>query len=181
MRALTKDPLLNVCSPTFLLTQEYGPVRKHEGDGGGVPLVHADLYRLSAGDDLGVLGLPGVALLGRGDRGGGGGSGGAGGAGGAGEEWEEEIEDGREDEDDAPEGFALIEWPGVLVANPAVRLRNELEIKISRDSGDDSGGNSSGGGGGGGELDYEALEDATRTVSLRSDAWSSLFEQLERL
>ena len=65
VRAMSEDPSLNVCSPTFLLTQEYGPVmRQPEIDGGkGVPLVHADLYRLSAGDDLGVLGLPGVVLV----------------------------------------------------------------------------------------------------------------------
>ena len=154
VRAMSEDPSLNVCSPTFLLTQEYGPVmRQLEIDGGkGVPLVHADLYRLSAGDDLGVLGIPGVALS---VSGGG----------------EHEGED-----EHPPAGFSLIEWPDVLVNNARVHLRNELEVKISRGSSADDGG-----GGGGADLDYWALEDAARTVSLRSKTWSLLFQQLKRL
>ena len=67
---------------------------------------------------------------------------------------------------DATPGFSLVEWPEVLVNNPEARLRNRLDVEITRDYSD------------AGDLDFEELENATRTVLLKSEAWPQLFTNL---
>jgi tRNA threonylcarbamoyl adenosine modification protein YjeE len=49
IRALAGNPAIDVPSPTFTLIQTYDEAR--------IPVAHADLYRLKAGDDLSELGL----------------------------------------------------------------------------------------------------------------------------
>jgi tRNA threonylcarbamoyl adenosine modification protein YjeE len=49
IRSVANDPALDVPSPTFSLVQTYDELR--------VPLVHADLYRLSGADEAEALGL----------------------------------------------------------------------------------------------------------------------------
>ena len=134
VRGMVGEPSLTVCSPTFLLTQEYSFACGGRGEEQHNSLVHADLYRLSSGDDLRTLGLPSVAL--------------------------------QSTVGDATPGFSLVEWPEVLVNNPEARLRNRLDVEITRDYSD------------AGDLDFEELENATRTVLLKSEAWPQLFTNL---
>lgn len=50
-RGLASDDL--VTSPSFVLVNEYRAGNEH----GGMPIYHADLYRLAEGDDLSTIGL----------------------------------------------------------------------------------------------------------------------------